>query len=104
MPVEHDRNGTHGEVIACLIDRDGTVQSMVMSCRVFLRRAEFAFIAWLVKAGSIVNFISESVMVGFKCGVALFLASTQLPKLFGVHGAHGASGNGTVRSIHSIPG
>src|SRR5436189_703830 len=48
-----------------------------------------AFTAWLVKAGSIVNFISESVMVGFKCGVALFLASTQLPKLFGVHGAHG---------------
>src|SRR5207302_8585138 len=48
-----------------------------------------AFTAWLVKAGSIVNFISESVMVGFKCGVALFLASTQLPKLFGIHGAHG---------------
>src|SRR3954471_21941547 len=47
------------------------------------------FIAWLARAGSIVNFISESVMVGFKCGVALFLASTQLPKLFGVHGAHG---------------
>ena len=36
------------------------------------------------------NFISESVMVGFKCGVALFLASTQLPKLFGFHGAHGS--------------
>jgi len=51
--------------------------------------ALIAFIAWLAKAGSIVNFISESVMVGFKCGVALFLASTQLPKLFGVHGAHG---------------
>src|SRR5437764_71675 len=51
--------------------------------------ALIAFIAWLVKAGAIVNFISESVMVGFKCGVALFLASTQLPKLFGIHGAHG---------------
>src|SRR5215471_6541827 len=49
-----------------------------------------AFIAWLVKAGVIVNFISESVMVGFKSGVALFLASTQLPKLFGFHGAHGS--------------
>src|SRR5215831_8533465 len=47
-----------------------------------------AFVAWLVKAGAIVNFISESVMVGFKCGVALFLATTQLPKLFGFHGAH----------------
>src|SRR5437016_11949323 len=51
--------------------------------------ALIAFIAWLVKAGVIVNFISESVMTGFKCGVALFLASTQLPKLFGIHGAHG---------------
>src|SRR5262249_18034584 len=48
-----------------------------------------AFIAWLAKAGVMVNFISESVMTGFKCGVALFLASTQLPKLFGFHGAHG---------------
>jgi high affinity sulfate transporter 1 len=51
--------------------------------------ALIAFVAWLAKAGSIVNFISESVMTGFKCGVALFLASTQLPKLFGIHGAHG---------------
>jgi len=51
--------------------------------------ALIAFIAWLAKAGVMVNFISESVMSGFKCGVALFLASTQLPKLFGFHGAHG---------------
>jgi SulP family sulfate permease len=51
--------------------------------------ALIAFIGWVVKAGAIINFISESVMVGFKCGVALFLASTQLPKLFGIHGTHG---------------
>ncbi|MEI6676305.1 MAG: SulP family inorganic anion transporter [Verrucomicrobiota bacterium] len=51
--------------------------------------ALIAFIAWAARAGSIINFISESVMVGFKCGVALFLASTQLPKLCGIHGAHG---------------
>jgi sulfate permease, SulP family len=51
--------------------------------------AAIAFVAWLTKAGAIVNFVSESVMTGFKCGVALFLASTQLPKLFGIHGAHG---------------
>src|SRR5437764_21532 len=48
-----------------------------------------AFIAWLAKAGVIVNFISESVLVGFKCGIALFIASTQLPKLFGFKGGHG---------------
>lgn len=51
--------------------------------------ALIALVAWLVKAGAIVSFISESVMVGFKCGIALFLASTQLPKLCGFHGAHG---------------
>src|SRR5437763_8228180 len=48
-----------------------------------------AFIAWLAKAGVIVNFISESVLVGFQCGIALFIASTQLPKLFGFKGSHG---------------
>jgi len=48
-----------------------------------------AFIAWVIKAGVIVNFISESVLIGFKCGIALFIASTQLPKLFGFKGSHG---------------
>lgn len=48
-----------------------------------------AFLAWLVKAGVIVKFISESVLIGFKCGIALFIASTQLPKFLGFKGAHG---------------
>src|SRR4051794_40929432 len=50
--------------------------------------ALIAFLAWCARAGSAVNFISESVMLGFKAGVALHLASTQLPKLFGVKGGH----------------
>ena len=51
--------------------------------------ALLAGLAWWARAGSVVNFISESVMVGFKTGVALFIASTQLPKLFGFGGGHG---------------
>ena len=43
----NDRTGTHGEVLACLIDADGTVRSLVMSCRVFQRRLEYAFFSWL---------------------------------------------------------
>ena len=66
-----------------------TARFSALAAATALLVALIAFTAWLVKAGSIVNFISESVMVGFKCGVALFLASTQLPKLFGIHGAHG---------------
>jgi high affinity sulfate transporter 1 len=48
-----------------------------------------AFLAWLVKAGAVVNFISETVLLGFKAGVAFYLASTQLPKLFGFKGGEG---------------
>ena len=48
-------------------------------------------VAWLVRAGGIVNFVSETVMTGFKTGIALVLASTQLPKLCGFSGAHGGS-------------
>ena len=54
-----------------------------------LLTATIAFLAWLARAGSVVNFVSETVLIGFKAGVALQLASTQLPKLFGVKGGHG---------------
>jgi high affinity sulfate transporter 1 len=66
-----------------------TTRFAALAAATALLVAFIAFMAWLVKAGAIVNFISESVMTGFKCGVALYLASTQLPKLFGLHGAHG---------------
>jgi sulfate permease, SulP family len=51
--------------------------------------AGLGVVAWLVRAGSLVSFISETVMTGFKTGVALHLASTQLPKLLGFKGSHG---------------
>lgn len=43
-----DRTGSHGEILACLVDAAGIVTSFVMSCRVFQRRVERAFVAWLV--------------------------------------------------------
>jgi sulfate permease, SulP family len=54
-----------------------------------LLTAALAFIAYLVRAGVLISFVSETVLVGFKSGVALYLASTQLPKLFGFSGSHG---------------
>src|SRR5213082_1389362 len=35
-----------------------------------LLTAALAFLAWLARAGSVVNFISETVLIGFKAGVA----------------------------------
>jgi high affinity sulfate transporter 1 len=46
--------------------------------------ASMCFIAWAMKLSSFVNFISESILLGFKAGAALSIASMQLPKLFGI--------------------
>ena len=48
-------------------------------------------LARIVRAGAATNFFSESVMLGFKAGIGLVLASTQLPKLCGFAGADGGS-------------
>lgn len=48
--------------------------------------AVMCFLAWLLKLSSLVNFISETILLGFKAGAALTIALTQLPKLFGVKG------------------
>ena len=42
----------------------------------------------VAKVVPIVTFIAIAA-VGFKAGLALYLAATQLPKLFGFHGEHG---------------
>jgi high affinity sulfate transporter 1 len=42
--------------------------------------------AWLLRLSVLVNFISESILTGFKAGAALVIAATQLPKLLGVKG------------------
>jgi SulP family sulfate permease len=43
-------------------------------------------VAWLFRLSVLVNFISESILTGFKAGAALVIATTQLPKLLGVRG------------------
>ncbi|NMF85868.1 sulfate permease [Nodosilinea sp. P-1105] len=48
-----------------------------------------AIAAWVFRLGFLVNFISESVLTGFSAGAAIYIASTQLGKLLGIHGARG---------------
>ena len=48
--------------------------------------AAIAALAWIFRLGGVVQFVSETVLSGFKIGAALVIASTQLPKLFGVAG------------------
>jgi MFS superfamily sulfate permease-like transporter len=65
------------------------VRHAALDACVTLMVATIALIAWLVRAGSAVGFFSETVLVGFKVGLAFYLASTQLPKLFGFKGTQG---------------
>ena len=78
-----------GSSLAGMAAGDPSRFAALASCTA-LMVAAIAFIGWLVRAGAIVNFISETVLVGFKAGVALYLASTQLPKLFGFKGGEGS--------------
>ena len=48
--------------------------------------AIICIIAYIFKLSSIVNFISDSILLGFKAGAALSIMATQLPKIFGVRG------------------
>lgn len=48
-----------------------------------------ALAAYGLRLGFLVSFISESVLLGFATGAGLYVASTQLSKLFGIHGAPG---------------
>jgi high affinity sulfate transporter 1 len=88
-----------GASLGNIADGDPARFRALAACTAILVAA-IAFVAWLCRAGAIVTFISESVMVGFKCGVALFLASTQFPKLFGFAGSHG--GGFWERSGHFV--
>jgi sulfate permease, SulP family len=46
--------------------------------------ALMSIVAWLLRLSTLVNFISETILVGFKAGAAISIATTQLPKLFGL--------------------
>jgi len=48
-----------------------------------------ALLAWFLRLGIVANFVSETVLVGFSAGAALFIGSSQISKLFGIHGAEG---------------
>ena len=48
--------------------------------------ASMSLIAYVLRLNSFINFISESILLGFKAGAAITIALTQLPRLFGVKG------------------
>jgi sulfate permease, SulP family len=48
--------------------------------------AAMCIVAWLLRLSNLINFISETVMLGFKAGAGLSIAATQIPALLGIPG------------------
>ncbi len=48
--------------------------------------AGMCLLAWILRLSSLVDFISETILLGFKAGAAITIITTQLPKLLGVKG------------------
>ncbi len=62
--------------------------------------AGMSIMAYILRLSSIINFISEIVLVGFKAGAAIAIGLTQIPKLFGVPGG----GDNSIERIAIISG
>ena len=77
-----------GVTLSGLAGGDATRQAALASLTALIVAGVFA-LAWLLRLSALVSFISESILTGFKAGAALVIATTQLPKLFGVKGGGG---------------
>ena len=66
--------------------------------------AAISILAYIFRLSSIINFISENVLVGFKAGAAITIGLTQLPKLFGVAGGGESFFSRLGNLITQLPG
>jgi len=78
-----------GTTIATMANGDAQRWAEIASLTALVMAA-FSLLAYLLRLSSIISFISESVLMGFKAGAAITIALTQMPKLFGIKGG----GNG----------
>lgn len=62
-----------------------TAELLATSASLTLLVGAILLLAALLRLGFVANFISESVLVGFKSGIGLVIVADQLPKLLGLH-------------------
>jgi high affinity sulfate transporter 1 len=83
---------------------DGDPQRWVdLASLTALLLAAMSLLAYVLLLSSIINFISETVLLGFKAGAAITIGLTQLPKLFGVPGGGTNFFERLTTLIHQMP-
>lgn len=88
-----------GTTVAAMAGGD-TSRAVAIAALVALLVAVLCGGAWALRLSGLVNFISETILTGFKAGAAATIALTQLPKLFGVPGG----GDGFFERLYILAG
>ena len=60
-------------------------------------------LAYLLRLGIVANFISESVLVGFRAGIGLVIVVDQIPKILGIHFTRGTFVQNVLSIVHTLP-
>jgi len=60
-------------------------------------------VAHLLRLGVVANFISESVLVGFRAGIGLVIVLDQIPKILGIHFTRGTFVQNILSIVRTLP-
>jgi high affinity sulfate transporter 1 len=74
-----------GASVAPLAVGDPVRYAQIAALSALVAAAMF-IVAWLLRLSTLINFISETILLGFKAGAALSIAVTQIPALIGIPG------------------
>jgi high affinity sulfate transporter 1 len=74
-----------GASVATMAGGDPVLYTQIATLTGFMV-ALLCLLAWVFNLSTLTNFISETILLGFKAGAALSIAATQLPGLLGVPG------------------
>jgi len=74
-----------GVTVAPLAMGDPVRYAQIATLAAFVAAA-MCIVAWVLRLSALTNFISETVLLGFKAGAALSIAATQIPALLGIPG------------------
>ena len=74
-----------GVTVAPLAMGDPVRYAQIATLSAFIAAA-MCIVAWVLRLSALTNFISETVLLGFKAGAALSIAATQIPALLGIPG------------------
>ena len=85
------------------LSSDDPARALALASAVALIVGIVSIAGRFVGLANIAYFISDPILIGFKTGAALYIASTQLPKLFGLEGVTGNFFERVWHVIASLP-